>query len=431
MGPSPTGRRCHPRLARRHDRTLGADRTAPGPGAEAGSLHRLRGRRHHPSARTREGVLAARLPRRLRGRPAQPGPADPLRDPQRARRRRRRADLRALDRPRRGCSGSTACRCSPSTPTAPAGDFDMLAFNLSSELVFTNVLEMIDLAGVPVRAADRRPSTRWSWSVATPRSTPSRSPTSSTSSCSARARRSSARSPRSSRRGSRDRARRVATTCCGSLAQVAGVYVPSLYDVIYDGPAIVVGRAALRRRPGDRRQAHRRRPRRLAVPEAPARAAHRGRPRPPQRRGLPRLHARLPVLPGGHDHPSRARAARRPGAHDGRRRACAAPATTRSALTSLSTADFSGIESVVGGILADHAADLQRGLLADRQPAVAARRRLHRRPRRPGQQRPPQRAHVRPRGRLVAAAPGDQQADHRGRPLRRRRRRVRRRAGRG
>src|SRR3954449_1402040 len=37
-----------------------------------------------------------------------------------------------------------------------AGDFDLLAFNLSSELVFTNVLEMIDLAGVPVRAAERR-----------------------------------------------------------------------------------------------------------------------------------------------------------------------------------------------------------------------------------------------------------------------------------
>ncbi len=39
----------------------------------------------------------------------------------------------------------------------PAGEFDLLAFNLSAELVYTNVLEMIDLAGVPVRAADRRP----------------------------------------------------------------------------------------------------------------------------------------------------------------------------------------------------------------------------------------------------------------------------------
>jgi radical SAM family uncharacterized protein len=36
-----------------------------------------------------------------------------------------------------------------------AADFDILAFNLSSELVFTNVLNMIDLAGTPVRQADR------------------------------------------------------------------------------------------------------------------------------------------------------------------------------------------------------------------------------------------------------------------------------------
>jgi radical SAM family uncharacterized protein len=36
-----------------------------------------------------------------------------------------------------------------------AGDFDVLAFNLSSELVYTNVLNLIDLAGVEVRAADR------------------------------------------------------------------------------------------------------------------------------------------------------------------------------------------------------------------------------------------------------------------------------------
>src|SRR3954462_24897 len=39
-----------------------------------------------------------------------------------------------------------------------AGDFDILAFNLSAELVYTNVLNCIDLAGVPVRARDRGPS---------------------------------------------------------------------------------------------------------------------------------------------------------------------------------------------------------------------------------------------------------------------------------
>jgi radical SAM family uncharacterized protein len=37
----------------------------------------------------------------------------------------------------------------------PGGDFDVLAFNLSAELVYTNVLACIDLAGVPVRSADR------------------------------------------------------------------------------------------------------------------------------------------------------------------------------------------------------------------------------------------------------------------------------------
>ena len=36
-------------------------------------------------------------------------------------------------------------------------DFDLLAFNLSAELVFTNVLNMVDLAGVAVRAEDRGP----------------------------------------------------------------------------------------------------------------------------------------------------------------------------------------------------------------------------------------------------------------------------------
>src|SRR5271156_3711562 len=37
----------------------------------------------------------------------------------------------------------------------PAGDFDILAFNLAAELTYTNVLNLVDLAGVPVRSADR------------------------------------------------------------------------------------------------------------------------------------------------------------------------------------------------------------------------------------------------------------------------------------
>lgn len=38
-----------------------------------------------------------------------------------------------------------------------AGEFDILAFNLSSELVYTNVLNMIDLAGFPIHAQRRSP----------------------------------------------------------------------------------------------------------------------------------------------------------------------------------------------------------------------------------------------------------------------------------
>src|SRR6202008_3594707 len=40
----------------------------------------------------------------------------------------------------------------------PAAEFDLIAFNLSAELVYTNVLNCIDLAGVPVRSAERSAS---------------------------------------------------------------------------------------------------------------------------------------------------------------------------------------------------------------------------------------------------------------------------------
>ncbi|HLX89487.1 MAG TPA: B12-binding domain-containing radical SAM protein, partial [Acidimicrobiales bacterium] len=39
--------------------------------------------------------------------------------------------------------------------TRAAADFDVLAFNLSAELTYTNVLNLVDLAGLPVRSAER------------------------------------------------------------------------------------------------------------------------------------------------------------------------------------------------------------------------------------------------------------------------------------
>ncbi|MET0850899.1 MAG: B12-binding domain-containing radical SAM protein, partial [Candidatus Rokuibacteriota bacterium] len=38
-----------------------------------------------------------------------------------------------------------------------AGSFDVIAFGLAAELVYTNVLDCLDLAGVPVRNEQRRP----------------------------------------------------------------------------------------------------------------------------------------------------------------------------------------------------------------------------------------------------------------------------------
>jgi radical SAM family uncharacterized protein len=122
-----------------------------------------------------------------------------------------------------------------------ASDFDVLAFNLSAELVYTNVLNCIDLAGVPVRSEDRGPEhpligagghctynpepladfldfvvlgdgeevvseiteVVHDWKA-------------------------------SGRRGDRSR-----DAVLRDLATIPGVYVPSLYDVRYDGAALV------------------------------------------------------------------------------------------------------------------------------------------------------------------------------------------------
>ena len=83
------------------------------------------------------------------------------------------------------------------------------------------------------------------------------------------------------------------------------------------------------RRPGAGREADHRRPGRVAVPQEPARPPHGGRPRPPERRGLPGLHPGLSLLPGRDDHPTGPRAAGRSGPFDDPVRPPAHRATTR------------------------------------------------------------------------------------------------------
>ena len=236
----------------------------------------------------------------------------------------------------------------------PAGAFDLLAFNLSAELVYTNLLNCIDLAGVPVRAADRRPE--HPLVVAGGHCTYNPEPL----------------------------ADFLDVVVLGDGEEVVGEITEVVAEWKASGPhrglpragaaaagpgpgrlrAVDVRRDLRGRAPGGRhaplpgraragREAHDRRPGRLALSQAPARPAHRGRPRPPQRRGVPRLHPRLPLLPGRHDHPARPRAPGRPGAHDDRPRAYAAPATTRSRSPRCRRPTSRGIEKVVADTVND------------------------------------------------------------------------------
>jgi radical SAM family uncharacterized protein len=122
----------------------------------------------------------------------------------------------------------------------PAGSFDVMAFNLAAELVYTNVLNCVDLAGVPVRSADRRPSDPLVMAGGHAAFNPE--PLADYIDVFVMGDgeevvgeinevvRDWVTSGRTE--GSRAQVLR-------ELSHVTGVYVPSLYDVIYDGPDLV------------------------------------------------------------------------------------------------------------------------------------------------------------------------------------------------
>jgi radical SAM family uncharacterized protein len=121
-----------------------------------------------------------------------------------------------------------------------AADFDLLAFNLSAELVFTNVLNCVDLAGVPVRSAQRGPE--HPLVVAGGHCTYNPEPLADFvdlfvigdgEEVIAEVTQIVAEWKQGGRTpGSRERVLRA-------LAAVPGVYVPAMYDVEYDGPRLV------------------------------------------------------------------------------------------------------------------------------------------------------------------------------------------------
>src|SRR5690349_13816848 len=115
-----------------------------------------------------------------------------------------------------------------------AADFDVIAFNLSAELVYTNVLNCIDLAGVPVRAADR--GDEHPIVVAGGHCAYNPEPLADFVDAFALGDGEEVVADITravaEHRGDREELLRA-------LARVDGVYVPSLYDVAYDGPALV------------------------------------------------------------------------------------------------------------------------------------------------------------------------------------------------
>ena len=384
-------------------------------GMERGSRPARHGRR--------PGRLPPRLSRHLRDRAPQPGAPDPLRDPERTRRRGRRARLRAVDRHGGDAAARAASRCSRSTPTAPAGDFDVLAFNLSAELVYTNVLELPrPRRRAGAQRGPRAPSTRSSIAGGHCAFNPE------------------------------PLADFVDAFVIGDGEEVVGEITEVVGAWKRGGRATREARAARARHdPGRlrardvRRRVRRRRSSRAVTPALRRRARRvvdkrtvadlaewpypkqqlvpldRGRARPPQRRDLPRLHARLPVLPGGHDHPPGAGAARGAGAHDGAATACAAPATTRSRSRRCRAPTSPGIDGVVADLVNEQEGTRQRQRSRCRR-CGSTRSRVGiaseiQKVRRTGLTFAPEARHV-------ADPPGDQQAHHRRRPLRRGRRRV-------
>ena len=118
-----------------------------------------------------------------------------------------------------------------------AGEFDVLAFNLSAELVYTNLLNLVDLAGVPVRNADRSPA--HPVVIAGGHCTYNPEPLAEYVDAFVIGDGEEVIGEIADVVGAWKRGGRASREAVlRDLATIAGVYVPSLYDVEYDGPTV-------------------------------------------------------------------------------------------------------------------------------------------------------------------------------------------------
>src|SRR5580765_5558925 len=118
-----------------------------------------------------------------------------------------------------------------------ARDFDVLAFNLSAELVYTNLLNLVDLAGVPVRNDDRSPA--HPIGIAGGHCTYNPEPLAEYVDAFAIGDGEEVIGEIAAVVGAWKRGGRASREAVlRELATIPGVYVPSLYDVEYDGPTV-------------------------------------------------------------------------------------------------------------------------------------------------------------------------------------------------
>ena len=278
----------------------------------------------------------------------------------------------------------------------PVSDFDVFAFSVSFEWDYTNVLTLLRLAGIPLRAADRdyrHPLVVIGGAV----TFVNPEPLALFADVIAAGEGEVAGAGAGRRRAA---PRRVARDCCGGWPPQRGFYIPSFYDVEYDADGTIARYRAARRhrraagRAEGRAQDHRGR---RSAGDQHLHARHRVRLALPHR-GRARLRQPVPLLLGGLQLPAGARVSDRSDPRSWRSGARRTP--TRVGLVSIALCDHPDIEHILRSLKEMGYSISPASLrLDDLTPTIVS---LLQRERRAD-------ADDRARNRLRPAAPGDQQ----------------------
>ena len=212
----------------------------------------------------------------------------------------------------------------------PVRAFDLFGISFATELGYTNLLTALDLAGIPLIA--RRPQRGRPVVVAGGHAAFNPEPIADFIDAAVLGDGEEAvleitdivRAVEG--RGQPGRARRAAAAPGPHRGRLCAALLRRRLPARRADPA---GRAEPPRRAVPGPQAHDDGPRRVAVPAQATRAAGGDRPRAVRGGDLPRLHPRLPVLPGRHDHPAGAGAVDHHGRSDGPAMDWSSPASPR------------------------------------------------------------------------------------------------------